>query len=531
MEENLFEIQIYEGFKLIRLELLENNFLGTIKYEFIEAKDKQDKIYTTVIIGANGTGKSNLFKIIIELFKDLNELKNDRSRSYNVAGGFSLEYSLNNNYYRFSNIYTDENNGKKEIRARDVALFINYIQVAFEKVEFPIAIVAHAFTLTDKFPFPNEQKFPQYKYLGIKNRPQNASTRAFVRKTIEHIVKSLESKAFVNGVKKIKEDFLQTNFDPYITYYTSNTARFFNGNLKKESFETFFNDIQKQYSKSETEPPFKLSHYLSQVKNDSEFSERISKYCNHLVNTERLEKANRLTMAMYFNLVTEADLLELQKEYEMIEHLRNLGMFHAPEIEFYRPNENTEGQFDYYPIAESSSGESHLFSSMIGLMASVKSNSLIFIDEPEISLHPNWQMKYLSFLTNLFSSSEYKTCHLIIATHSHFILSDLEGSNSKIIGLTRKDKGQIEIIELTSNLNTFGWSAEEILLKVFQTPSTRNYFIADKVGKILELLSKKNRNEELIKTMVKDLIDENILKLSDEDPLKPVINKLTEKYG
>ena len=61
--------------------------------------------------------------------------------------------------------------------------------------------------------------------------------------------------------------------------------------------------------------------------------------------------------------------------------------------------------------------------------------------------------------------------------------------------------------------------------------TTRNYFIADKVGEILELVSKPNRNETLIKEKVQDLVKLNVLHLSEEDPLNSVIKKLIEKYG
>ena len=59
------------GFKLIRLELHNNSLVcknSSIIYDFIDDEDNQDKIYSTVIIGSNGTGKSNLFRIIILLF-------------------------------------------------------------------------------------------------------------------------------------------------------------------------------------------------------------------------------------------------------------------------------------------------------------------------------------------------------------------------------------------------------------------------------------------------------------------------------
>ena len=62
----------YNGFKLISLELRETSIMGKnpLYYKFVESHNKQENIYTTVLIGANGTGKSNLFRIIIGLFKE-----------------------------------------------------------------------------------------------------------------------------------------------------------------------------------------------------------------------------------------------------------------------------------------------------------------------------------------------------------------------------------------------------------------------------------------------------------------------------
>ena len=61
----------------------------------------------------------------------------------------------------------------------------------------------------------------------------------------------------------------------------------------------------------------------------------------------------------------------------------------------------------------------------------ISRNSIVLIDEPEISLHPNWQIKYISFLKKVFA--EYNSCHFIIASHSHYMVSDLNPENSSLI--------------------------------------------------------------------------------------------------
>jgi predicted ATP-binding protein involved in virulence len=179
-------------------------------------------------------------------------------------------------------------------------------------------------------------------------------------------------------------------------------------------------------------------------------------------------------------------------------------------------------------LEDSSSGEHNLITSLIGLMATIKPDSLLLIDEPEISLHPNWQMKYVSFLKNVLSSDTYNTSHILIASHSHFIVSDLEGDSSKVIGLS---KGQdIEVVPFEKNLNTFGWSAEEVLLKVFKVATSRNYYVAEKLGLMLDFIASEKSTNQTIKAKFIELELDKISGLTNEDPLKTVYDTIVKEY-
>ncbi len=64
--------------------------------------------------------------------------------------------------------------------------------------------------------------------------------------------------------------------------------------------------------------------------------------------------------------------------------------------------------------------------------------NLILIDEPEISLHPNWQLKILDFYKNLFRDNFWKQkSQLIIVTHSPFIINNPNRLNDKVITLSK----------------------------------------------------------------------------------------------
>jgi predicted ATPase len=518
----------YKGFKLISLSLKDNSLTGfnPLTYDFIEPDDPQKSIYTTVIIGPNGTGKSNLFRIIIELLKEISDLSQGRNRTYAVDGTFHLKFSVNGDVFEYGNqtelsdiiSYSLNENTK-------IYLLRNDAPVNFLMAQFPIAIVANSIMLTDKYPFFRKVKneagerveaFPQYKYLGVRNIAQSASTRAYVRRTVEFIVEQFDSKAFRDGLKRIT-DFLELPPAIRIFYYTSNTNIFFSGELSENELNSYFKEIRKKYPTSEDNPPFKLNHYL-RIRKDQQLLKRICNFCNDLVKFEGLKELpyKSSIRKISYNILDKTRFKDLKEDFELLEHLRQLGIISTPEIELSRRHE--------YSLQESSSGEYHFFSTMVGLMATVKTNSLVFIDEPEVSLHPNWQMKYLSFIREIFRDKEYATSHIVIATHSHFIISDLKSDSSKILGLKRT-KESIETIPFPRHFDTFGWSAEDVLYNVFNVRSSLNYYLEADLTELLGMIANNENKPERMREILSKL---NNLPKRDHDPMQDIIKEATE---
>ena len=128
--------------------------------------------------------------------------------------------------------------------------------------------------------------------------------------------------------------------------------------------------------------------------------------------------------------------------------------------------------------------------------------------------------------------SSFPTCHFIIATHSHFLVSDLEPNSSSVsalqLGITENGKSVVNV-ESLANTSTYGWSAEDVLYNVFKVATTRNYYVAQEIGFILKEIAKKEINHGSILDKHKQL--QIIMKsLNDNDPLKSLILKIEKEF-
>ncbi|MGG5461236.1 AAA family ATPase [Clostridium sp. B9] len=90
-----------------------------------------------------------------------------------------------------------------------------------------------------------------------------------------------------------------------------------------------------------------------------------------------------------------------------------------------------------FDIRGLSSGEKQLFLRALALKFLNPNNSIILIDEPEISLHPQWQKKIIDVYESIGENNQ-----LIIATHSPHIIGDIESKQLRVI---KRDNNGINI--------------------------------------------------------------------------------------
>lgn len=100
------------------------------------------------------------------------------------------------------------------------------------------------------------------------------------------------------------------------------------------------------------------------------------------------------------------------KNSELITKLINLDVHNNNRPIFATLNGNT------VTIDILSSGEQQLYARVVSLMILNPHNSVILIDEPEIALHPKWQIEIMKIYANIGKNNQF-----IVVTHSPFIIS------------------------------------------------------------------------------------------------------------
>ena len=100
------------------------------------------------------------------------------------------------------------------------------------------------------------------------------------------------------------------------------------------------------------------------------------------------------------------------------------------------------------PIESLSSGEKQIVYRGCFLLkdANAINGAFVFIDEPEISLHPIWQKKIMDYYKSIFTDdSDIQTSQIFAVTHSPFVIHNESRKNDKVIVLARDNSGHIVV--------------------------------------------------------------------------------------
>ncbi|AYZ61840.1 ATP-binding protein [Burkholderia multivorans] len=134
-------------------------------------------------------------------------------------------------------------------------------------------------------------------------------------------------------------------------------------------------------------------------------------------------------------------------------------------------------------LQAASSGEISYLATMAWASSKVSAHSVLLIDEPENSLHPKWQVRYIQCLQALF---RYERPLVVIASHSPLLLAGEESESVDILPYKIEEgRMALAIDTVDSGLEGVSWAA-------FGTLPANNQYLS---GLLIDLINQYCRDE------------------------------------
>lgn len=444
----------------------------------------------SVLIGINGIGKSTLMKEMIDFVIDLHSCVNDSSSKQSL----SKKGQLRGIKYHIDGMECEVIRLGKTFLAK-----INGMICALKDLRLPSIVACH-FGTFDKLPTQKvngtaqtRYDVPYYKYVGAHVNGSMISSSAIAFRLLFALNERMDERQKEN-IRSIL-DFIGYDHKVSLSY-------------------TFVMRAKKDSSVLET--------IKQRVDKDRDYK--------NLTKQERNGKANQLYNFYKIKTSTGDNRHDYDidfddsasngsdEELQYIYKLKQCDLINSTNVLFHKQGVDITSD-------DMSSGEFAMLSTVLSISAAANdSHTMVLLDEPELSLHPNWQM---TLIDNLDRALKNRVCHLLIATHSHMVVSDLPMKRSTVTQLEKDDEGNLK--GTTISECTYGWSAEEVLLKVFKTATDRNRYFGERIGKLLEKMGNDTITPESVKAELNEL-QEISAHLSEVDPMKMILNTIVETY-
>jgi predicted ATPase len=224
------------------------------------------------------------------------------------------------------------------------------------------------------------------------------------------------------------------------------------------------------------------------------------------LNKDKTKKEDKI------NLEIKLDIDSLCNNTNYFNNFTHEGII-ISEIQFQKNNKKFE-------LMDLSSGERSYILTLLSLIFMSKDNSIIIYDEPENSLHPQWQIDVIKDIWNI-TSKIVSNCKVVIATHSPLIISGVVNTNSFILNL-EKDYHWI-----VSSLH--GNTSDTILQKQFGVISPRSVNVLKKIQNCLKLAVTIEKNPVEFKTAAASLLDLK-LNIDQDDSLYLTIKEIERLF-
>lgn len=445
----------------------------------------------SVLIGTNGVGKSMLMKEIVDFFLDLHaSASNDKDAKLSLANKGRLKGIK----YHIDGVDCEVFRLEKNYFARVDGYFY-----PIQELRFPSIVACH-FGAFDKLPVQKvngsaqtRYDVPYYKYVGAHVNGSMISSSAIAFRLLFALNERIDDRQRENICSIL--DFIGYDHRISLSYTVV---------MKSKKDGVVKEDIKKE------------------VDNDNDYDTYSRQEKNELANklyTFYKNKSSASKTTYDYDIDFDSASSGFLEELQLIYKLKKYRFVNSANVIFHKPGVDVTSE-------DLSSGEFAMLSTVLSISAAANDpHTLVLLDEPELSLHPNWQM---TLIDNLDRALANQVCHLLIATHSHMLVSDLPMKRSAVTQIEKAKDGSVNANTIAES--TYGWSAEEVLLKVFKTATDRNKYLAEVVGTLLKNIGDNTITAKEVRAKV-DFLESVSGNLSDVDPMKKIISSIIEGFA
>lgn len=550
-----------------------------------------DNINVTAIVGENGSGKSSVFEALYLM----PEACKEKLFYVYTFDNKKFYYKTNSNFSVSSNNVSLE---KKDINISYLGLsFIPNLQrkiLNAKKEEKRISYTENykmefIYKFIDVFKKNNQiLKRIDYKFifdklkiiiyrdtliseekLNIQNGLGNLSGKfsyetyetyeTFLKKTHSKIKKliqdnieilttnPLSNRLLLSQMRNSSGDLIKDIKISFLINYMNNLISLFSniGNIKHSNFDSqknIFNDLsfENLFDKIKVFEKQINAHdiHLKDIENNIKLTEELIKFCTKKKSSFVKEGENfQITLNLNDDLVKEVfdfkSLFTINNEFNAF---TLLGI----ELLSY------EDKIDFFGL---SSGEQKRLSLYIEIIDSYffSESKILILDEPDTFLHPQWNKIFINDLLKVLPR-ECEKKHLVITSHSPFILSDLPKENVIFLEKYKKDEnkkqkeGNCKNATKDIKLKTFGANIHTLLSDgFFMSDGLMGEFAKSKIEEIkkfYELVKKCEKiitKSENIKNTIKNIYQgyepnfRNIQNIIGEPFLKTIIGNYLDE--
>jgi len=463
-----------------------------------ERSPRNSRPFVSVVIGKNGVGKSRLLARIAGIFHDL-----DRDRRQRP----SHDLTVNRLAYLCDGTVCEMMFDRDGVRAAGM----NGQPVASTALPLPSRVIALTTTPFDKFRIPDSLLFPsrkqketlsdqpeRYTYIGLRDGRNSLSPTSVIFRSIDGLFEA--SRFGADRRTRIAEVFGFLGYEPSLEIvYEVALDR---GHWIKEIANGNSPGPRDDY-RLPRDPPIQLTQMLAR---EPTILHELQSACREWLDRS---EGGRIRARADFEQQTEYDPF-----FQQLQLLRRARL-----IRLRAANLRRVVNREPIDMTRASSGELGIVTSFLGLASVIEDGSLIFIDEPEISLHPEWQMQYIDLLLRTFG--RFSGCHFVLATHSPLIVSDISPNNSTLVSLDFSQRD----VEPTAELA--GKSPDQVLAAAFRSPGRNNLYVKQEIIKALRLAADGQVATEEFQTILKRLVD-LLPEMEQGSPASKLIHELKE---